>query len=336
MSFVEHSYSVHCEKVNCMCRICGERVRRQIKDKLTTLKLCATYVKELNIHHGLDTARDKEDEHSKGLCTKCYQRLTACKRASSSAKSDTKTASDHAAADIEKAKRVWVKFNPEVSATQCTACSHFDTQCKGGRPKKLKVGAPKRSAAGSRSDSVADTELDYSSVTDLDFGSVANKELDCGSVTDIELDCSSVADKELDYGGVADKELDCGSVTDKELDCGSVAADKELNCGSVADIELETVSSSVADKESDCGSMTDIELDCSSVADKELDCGSVTGPSTSTSIKKRRTADTDDFPHHDRRNAAFERNVKNCGHITIPFSETERTETTRKHPSTSQ
>ena len=52
-------------------------------------------------------------------------------------KSDTKAASDHAAVNTEKAKHVWAKFNPEVSATQCIACSHFDTQCKGGQPKKL-------------------------------------------------------------------------------------------------------------------------------------------------------------------------------------------------------
>ena len=52
-----------------MCRICGERVKRQIKDKLTPLKLCATYVKELNIYHGLNTTHDKEDEHPKGMCT---------------------------------------------------------------------------------------------------------------------------------------------------------------------------------------------------------------------------------------------------------------------------
>ena len=134
------------------------------------------------------------------------------------------------------------------------------------------------------------------------------------------------------------KELDCGSVTDKELDCGSVAADKELDCGSVAaDKELDC--GSVADKELDCGSVADKELDYSSVAVKELNCGSVTGPSTSTPIKKRRTADTDsdaDFPHHDRQNVAFKRPVKNCGHVTNHFSETDRTETTRKHPSTSQ
>ena len=207
MSFVDHSYSVHCEKVNCMCRTCGERVRRQIKDKLKPLKLCATYVKELNIYHGLDTTRDKEDEHPKGMCTKCYQRLVSCKRASNSAKSDTKTASDHVAVNIEKAKHVWAKFNPEVSATQCAACSHFDTQCKGGRPKKLQVGAPKRSTmSGSRRDSVADTELDgCCSVTDLDFNSVANKEFDCGSVADKELDCSSVTDIEFDCSSVADR-----------------------------------------------------------------------------------------------------------------------------------
>ena len=102
MSFVEHSYSVHCEKVNCMCRICSERVRRQIKGKLMPLKLCATYIKELNIYHGLDTTHDKQDEHPKGMCTKYYQRLVSCKRASNCAKSDTKTASDHAAVNTEQ------------------------------------------------------------------------------------------------------------------------------------------------------------------------------------------------------------------------------------------
>ena len=70
MLFVEQYYSVHSEKVNCMCRICDERVKRQIKDKLTPLKLCETYVKELSIYPGLDTTHDKEDEHPKGMCTK--------------------------------------------------------------------------------------------------------------------------------------------------------------------------------------------------------------------------------------------------------------------------
>ena len=89
MLFVEQSYSVHSEKVTCMCRICGERVKRQTKDKLTPLKLCKTYVKELSIYPGLDTTHDKEDEHSKGMSqNQCYQRLTSCKHASNSAKSD--------------------------------------------------------------------------------------------------------------------------------------------------------------------------------------------------------------------------------------------------------
>ena len=99
--------------------------------------------------------------------------------------------------------------------------------------------------------------------------------------------------------------------TKTKLDCGSVA-DKELDSGSVRDVELYC--SSVADKELDSGSVRDIELYCSSVTDKELDSGSVAGPSTSTPIKN--SADGD-FPHHDI--------------ITIPFSETERTETTRKN-----
>ena len=124
---VEHSYSVHCEKVNSLCRICGERVKRQIKDKLTPLKLCATYEKELYSYHGLDTAQDEEDKHPKGMCTKCYQRLASCKHASCSTNSNSKTASDRAAADIERTNRIWTKFDQAVSVGQCSACSHFDT-----------------------------------------------------------------------------------------------------------------------------------------------------------------------------------------------------------------
>ena len=41
---------------------------------LTPLKLCAAYVKELNIYHGLDTTHNKEDEHQKGH--KCAQNAT--------------------------------------------------------------------------------------------------------------------------------------------------------------------------------------------------------------------------------------------------------------------
>ena len=167
---VEYSaYSVHCEKVNSLCRICAERVKRQIKDKLTPLKLCATYEKELYSYHGLDTAQDEEDKHPKGMCTKCYQRLASCKRAGYSTNSNSKTASDRAAADIERANNIiWTMFDQAAYVGQCTACSHFDTQCKGGRPKKCNVRAPgpklRLTMSDSSCDSVADTELDCSGV----------------------------------------------------------------------------------------------------------------------------------------------------------------------------
>ena len=66
---------------------------------------------------------------------------------------------------------------------------------------------------------------------------------------------------------------------------------KAQSCGAPKRSPSGSRRDSVADTELDgCGSVTD--LDFGSVGDKELDCGSVAGPSTSTPIKKQRTADT--------------------------------------------
>ena len=76
-----------------------------------TLKL-GKNIEALNTYHGLDTAQGKAYEHLKGICTKCYQRLMLCKCASNSTKRDSKTASDHAAADIERTKVCMGQFQP--------------------------------------------------------------------------------------------------------------------------------------------------------------------------------------------------------------------------------
>ena len=110
----------------------------------------------------------------------------SCKRASNSTKSDSKTASDHAAADIER-----TKHGPS-STQKCLSVNalHVATltrNAKAADQKSSKL-VPLKDRRQAADVTVWQTqELDgCDCVTDLDFGSVANKELDCGSVADKE------------------------------------------------------------------------------------------------------------------------------------------------------
>ena len=79
-SSTQNSNTVHREKVNSLSRICGERVKRQVK--LMSIKLCSNYAKELSIYHAIYIDEDKDGQHSTGMCRKCYLRLISCKHAS--------------------------------------------------------------------------------------------------------------------------------------------------------------------------------------------------------------------------------------------------------------
>ena len=130
-SATQNSYIVRCEKVNSLCRVCGERVKRQVKDKLTSMKLCSNYAKELSIYHATYIDEDKDGQHSTGMCRKRYLRLMSCKHASTSTH-DFQTTSSHATADIERTKTFWTAFDGMIPACWFAACSHYVSQCEGG------------------------------------------------------------------------------------------------------------------------------------------------------------------------------------------------------------
>ena len=139
-SSTQNSNTVHREKVNSLSRICGERVKRQVK--LMSIKLCSNYAKELSIFHAIYVGEDKDGQRSTGMCRKCYLRLISCKHASISTH-HYQTTSSHAAADIERTKNISTAFDGTLPACWCAACTHFDLQCTGGRPKKAQVSAQK-------------------------------------------------------------------------------------------------------------------------------------------------------------------------------------------------
>ena len=69
-SLSEHTFCLHS-----LCRFCGERGKRKVKDKFVTPKLCAKYVKDILSCFDVDVQEDSEHRHPRSVCQKCYRRL---------------------------------------------------------------------------------------------------------------------------------------------------------------------------------------------------------------------------------------------------------------------
>ena len=106
----DHSLSEHLQRVNALCRLCGERARRRVKDK------------------------------DSSIC-KCYTRLNRLKH---SAQPSTATL-EAALEQIRRASSTWSYFDSTLLAVdQCVTCKHFEQQRKGGRPFNTKLGPPRK------------------------------------------------------------------------------------------------------------------------------------------------------------------------------------------------
>ena len=66
-----HVYTTHCDRLNALCRICGDRVVRISKDKGRSVKLCEEYADLIKEFHDVHVQQDQEGKHPKGICTKC-------------------------------------------------------------------------------------------------------------------------------------------------------------------------------------------------------------------------------------------------------------------------
>ena len=71
----EHSLSEHTFRLHSLCRLCGERVKRKVKDKFVTPKLYAKYVKDILSCFEVDVQEDSEHKHPRSVCQKCYRQL---------------------------------------------------------------------------------------------------------------------------------------------------------------------------------------------------------------------------------------------------------------------
>ena len=130
MTVPAHSEAVHTEKLNSLCRICGERSKKTRECR--NAKLCRNYVAEITIYFGIDIADDAAESttYSSTFCTKCYSRAIRLK----SAETPSEISIQSARKCIQRSKHIWTKFDPSIGVDACSVCCTFEKQKKAGRP----------------------------------------------------------------------------------------------------------------------------------------------------------------------------------------------------------
>ena len=72
----EYSEEEHVKRLHCLCRLCGERVKRNIKDTSINVKQVITYAEIVCSLFDVKISENSADKHSKCLCKKCQTNIT--------------------------------------------------------------------------------------------------------------------------------------------------------------------------------------------------------------------------------------------------------------------
>ena len=124
MAGTVHTQELHMQRLNSICRVCGDRSKRKYEKKKGSL--CANYAEEIETYYGLAVSEDSRLKFSQTMCRKCYQRLNRMK------KSVNKETLEHSQADKERSKDIWCEYDPSSDIHSCYVCRHFEQQMKGG------------------------------------------------------------------------------------------------------------------------------------------------------------------------------------------------------------
>ena len=117
-----HCKEYHLKCLRQLCRICSGR-SLTVKDKKNKRSeiMCSSNAADINILFGINVFHDIPGVHSDVMCFKCYSRIKNYMKK----KSDSMLAS--ARETVEKSKKVWDVYNPDVHCKDCNICSTFDT-----------------------------------------------------------------------------------------------------------------------------------------------------------------------------------------------------------------
>ena len=126
---MDHSFSIHLERLEKLCRICGERcVKDQTHKPLKSERsiLCEKYTKDILLYFRINITNDSDGAHSKSMCVRCYRRMLNYKK-----RGVSDLTLDRTAQLTQKSNDIWTHYNSEISAHECQSCALFLKQTKG-------------------------------------------------------------------------------------------------------------------------------------------------------------------------------------------------------------
>ena len=159
-----HCKEYHLKCLRQICRICSGR-SLTVKDKKNKRSeiMCSSNAADINILFGINVFHDIPGVHSDVMCFKCYSRIKNYMKM----KSDSMLAS--ARETVEKSKKVWDVYNPDVHCKDCNICSTFDTTSKGAKKQKKSIGDVSSDSVSVFSDgNVSTVETSFDTVTSID------------------------------------------------------------------------------------------------------------------------------------------------------------------------
>ena len=130
MASAGHSRTSHVEKLNLLCRFCGER-SKDWKLKRQPV-LCENYADDIAKVYNINVKNDSDGVHSKTMCRNCYLRLQNIMR--------TGKTPETVCLDIQRSSVLWTEFDGDASVSSCIVCSTYEKQAKGRRQKIKHLG----------------------------------------------------------------------------------------------------------------------------------------------------------------------------------------------------
>ena len=126
---MEHSFEDHLNRLNKLCRVCGERSKRNATKRKQNAKsgayLCENNKRDILLFCRINIDKDSEGIHSTTMCHKCYMYIANLKSRGVATDAPIKRmeACIHSCIDL------WSGFNKYATVDECAPCSQF-LNCK--------------------------------------------------------------------------------------------------------------------------------------------------------------------------------------------------------------
>ncbi|GFO14444.1 nrag7 protein [Plakobranchus ocellatus] len=124
MEEAHHDFEEHMKAVEKLCRVCGNKVQTQSsKNKFK----CRNYSSDIFLYFNVDVSKDA-NSYGSFMCQKCYSRIDNIKR-----RPRLTAILETARKQGDEGKQVWMEYEKNIDASQCTVCCQYGKLAKAGK-----------------------------------------------------------------------------------------------------------------------------------------------------------------------------------------------------------